>query len=341
MQTRLVFASFLLGLLAAAACATQHAEQVNASIGGGSRSGGSNLGTGLGALAASGPLDRYVEMSGRKTEGGTAFVQTTSDVWAPFDVQVHTGFFDPDEKATADDVRVCLEIDDVGFDVFYDACAQYDEASGLWQAFAGTNLGSLMGSQLIDSDEIELRVEQTGGNVGFYARAFGSPTWLAIASTAFPAQVDPLKAAFGVSNLRKGTAVGFDGLSATFSAPPVAPTGAVAVAADVNLALRDSLLAYQSLDAGEDDFATATAALAGAGDALDGAQLGLAALPESKDNQSAGKHVAKADKGLTKAQEQVANEDSAKALKTLEKVARSLIEAALLLNPQPFPPPPN
>jgi hypothetical protein len=40
-----------------------------------------------------------------------------------------------------------------------------------------------------------------------------------------------------------------------------------------------------------------------------------------------------------KAQDQVAGEDAAKALKTLEKGGDALVEAALLLNPQPLPAP--
>jgi len=341
MQGRLVFVSLLLGVLFAAGCAkVEYADVADARVGGASRDTGNAIVARAGALAAAGPVDRYVQMAGSKTTLGQAFVQNTPDVWGPFDVSIRTGFFDPEQKALPEDVRVCLEIDQVGFAVFYLVCGLYDDTLDVWQAFAGTQGGTLPGSINIAGDEIELRVEQTGGNVNFYARAAGAPAWTSVSTTTFPAQTIPLKASFGASALTKGTAVGFDGLQATFSAPPIAPTGAVAVAADVNAALIAAYEAQLDLDAGADDFAAAAAQLDAAENALDDAQVGVAALPASKTNQSAAKHIAKADKGLAKAQDQVADQAAAKAIKTLEKLGRSLVEAALLLNPQPFPAPP-
>jgi len=344
MQARLVLGSLLGAALGASACATHHVELADASISGANRSTGLAVTARANAPAASVPTDRYVEVSGRKAAPtlGTGFVQTTPDIWAPYDVQIHAGFFDPTQKATPQGVRICLEIDDVGFDVFYVVCGQHIAATSTWQTFAGTNLGNVAGVQNIVSEEIELRIEQRlegmDEKIFFSARAAGAPDWIAISNTDYPEQLDPHKASFGASNITKGTAVGFDGLQATFSAPPVPPTGTVAVAADVNAALIASLDAQLALDAGLDDFATAGTALGVAEDALDDAQA--VALPATKENQTAIKHMAKADKSLAKAQEQVVDQDSAKALKTLEKLGRSLIEAALLLNPQPFPPGP-
>ena len=115
-----------------------------------------------------------------------------------------------------------------------------------------------------------------------------------------------------------------------------APAPAVAVAADANAALLAGYAAYRDLEGGAPDFASAAANLGDAADALDDAQAGAGALPPSKDVSSATKLLGKADKGLVKAQDQVADENAEKALKTLEKAGDALIEAALLLNPQPL-----
>ena len=56
-------------------------------------------------------------------------------------------------------------------------CAQYNQGGGLWQVFAFTHVGALAGSVNVASDELELRVEQTGGDVNFYTRAFGAMAW--------------------------------------------------------------------------------------------------------------------------------------------------------------------
>jgi predicted outer membrane protein len=113
--------------------------------------------------------------------------------------------------------------------------------------------------------------------------------------------------------------------------------GPVAVARDVNAGLLAAYAAFESLDGVAPDFGAAATSLTDAQDALDDAQLGLAALPESKDNKRATKNVAKAQKGLVKVQDQVTDQNADKALKSLLKIGRSLVEAALLLNPQPFP----
>ena len=337
MRARLVFGSFLLGAALAAGCAT-NVEVADASFGGGSRESFAVAATGVGPAGAASSPDRFLQLAGKKP-GGLGFVQNTPDTWGPFDVQVHTGFFDPELIAMPAGVRVCLEIDDVGFDVFYDVCATHNGAVWSVSAFKGAPFTPIAGTIQLDADEIELRAEQTGGDVNFYARVFGAMAWTPVSTTAFAAQAEPLKAAVGATGLSKGTAVGFDDIVYTSSGPPSAPAPAVAVAADANAALLAGYAAYQDLEGGAPDFVSAAASLGDAEDALDDAQAGAAGLPPSKDVSSAAKLLGKADKGLAKAQDQVAAESAAKALKTLEKAADALIEAALLLNPQPLPAP--
>jgi hypothetical protein len=115
------------------------------------------------------------------------------------------------------------------------------------------------------------------------------------------------------------------------------PAPAVAVAADVNAALLAGYAAYEDIDSPSPDFASAGTHLDDAADALDDAAAGVAGLAASKAVSSAAKHIAKAAKGLPKAQDQVDGQDAKKGMKSLEKMGRSLIEAALLLNPQPLP----
>jgi hypothetical protein len=334
-------AALSLIVLFGGACATHHAEVADASIGLGSREAVAVAVAPQGAPVA---LDRFVALTGKKAAQpigpGFAFVQSTPDIWGPFDVSIHTGFLDAERTAQRAGVQTCLEIDDVGFDVFYDVCGAFDGVDWNVTAFKGKPRVNLAGLVEIDADEIELRAEQTGGNVNFYARAFGSMAWSPVATTAFPAQVEPLKVAFGATGLAKNTTVGFDRLVVPFSGPPSAPAPAVDVAADVNAALVSAYGAFEALDESP-DFDDAGLDLDAAADAIDAAQAGAAGLPETKENKKAAKFIDKAEKSLVKALDQVADEDAAKALKTLQKVGGSLIEAALLLNPQPFPPPPQ
>ena len=337
MEARLAFVSLLLGASLAAGCA-RNVEVADASFGGGSRESFAVAAGGVGPAGAVASPDRFLQLAGKKP-GGLGFVQNTPDTWGPFDVQVHTGFFDPEQIASPFGVRVCLEIDDVGFDVFYDVCATHDGVDWSVAAFKGAPFMAIPGTIEIDEAEIELRVEQVDDDVNFYARALGAMAWTPVSTTAFAAQTEPLKAAVGATGLSKGTAVGFDDIVYVSSGPPSAPAPAVAVAADANAALLAGYAAYRDLEGGTPDFVSAAANLGDAGDALDDAQAGAAGLPPSKDVSSAAKLLGKADKGLVKAQDQVADGSAAKALKTLEKAADALIEAALLLNPQPLPAP--
>jgi hypothetical protein len=337
MKAQLLFASLLTAASLGAGCAS-NVETADASFRSGSRSSLAAVAGGIGPAGAPPTPDRFVVLAGKKP-GGLGFVQNTPDTWGPFDVSVHTGFLDPDQMATPAGVRVCLEISDIGFDVFYDVCALYDGIDWAVSAFKGAPLMAIAGTIDIDADEIELRVEQVDDDVNFYARAFGSMTWTPVSSTSFAAQVDPLKPSFGATGLSKGTAVGFDDLFYDSSGPPSAPAPAVAVAADVNAALLAGLNAHRALEGGVPDFVDVAAALFDAQDAVEDAQDGAAALPPSKEVSRATKFLGKAAKALAKAQDQVADQDAEKAVKTLEKGGDSMVEAALLLNPQPFPEP--
>jgi hypothetical protein len=337
MNARLLFAFLLAGTVLGAACAT-NIDVADASFGSGSRESLAAVAGGVGPAGAAPTPDRFVVLAGKKP-GGLGFVQNTPDTWGPFDVQVHTGFFDPEQIATPAGVRVCLEISDVGFDVFYDVCALHDGDDWTVQALKGPPAAFIAGTLDLDAAEIELRAEQVDDDVNFYARAFGSMTWTPVSTTAFAAQTEPLKPSFGATGLSKGTAVGFDDLVFASSGPPSAPAPEVDVAADVNAALLAGLAAHQDLEGGVPDFPSAAANLGDAEDALDDAQAGIAGLTPSKAVSSAAKFLGKADKALAKAQDQVADQNAAKALKTLEKGGDALVEAALLLNPQPFPEP--
>jgi hypothetical protein len=337
MDTRFLFASLLAAVSLGAACAS-NIDVADASFRSGSRSSLAAVAGGIGPAGAPPTPDRFVVLAGKKP-GGLGFVQNTPDTWGPFDVSVHTGFFDPDQMAAPAGVRVCLEISDVGFDVFYDVCALHDGVDWAVSAFKGAPFMAIAGTIDIDADEIELRAEQVDDDVNFYARAFGSMTWESVSTTAFAAQTEPLKPSFGATGLSKGTAVGFDDLFYDSSGPPSAPAPAVAVAADVNAALLAGLDAHRALEGGVPDFVDAAAALFDAQDAVEDAQAGAAALPASKEVSKATQFLGKAAKALAKAQDQVADQDAEKALKTLEKGGDSLVEAALLLNPQPLPEP--
>jgi hypothetical protein len=292
------------------------------------------------ARGAPSPVDRFVGIRGKKqTKPGVGFAQVTPDVWAPFDVSIHTGLFDPSQTATANGVRTCLEIDNVGFTIFYDVCGTYGTAPAGWTvaAFQGAPTTNLPGSVFLDAAEIELRTETDGNTLRFHTRPWGSDTWQEVAQTPWPGQTGPLEAAFGVAPIFKGTLVGFDDPTFVSAEPPTPPTGAGEVAAAANDALVEGLAAFLLLDGATPDFTGAATQLGVAADALEGAKALLAALPQDKTAKKAGKSFAKGEKKLAQALEQVADQDADRALTNLGKAAAAVEKGALLLVPQPFP----
>jgi hypothetical protein len=289
------------------------------------------------ARGAPAAVDRFVFARGaKKTTPGFAFVQLTPDVWAPFDVSIHTGLFDPAQMATANGTRACLEIDNVGFTIFYDVCATYGTAPAGWTvaAFTGAPVTNLPGSVFLDTAEIELRTETDGVTLRFHARTWGSDTWQQVAQTPWPGQTGPLEAAFGVSPILKGTLVGFDDPSFVSADPPTPPTGANAVAQLANDALLEGLAAFLVLDGGTPDFTEAGLRLDAAGTALGNAQTALDALPQDGAAKKAARDFAKGAKKLGRAQEDVAEQDAEGALKNLGKAAGKVEKGILRLVPQ-------
>jgi hypothetical protein len=320
--------------LASAAASGCAVDQRVAKMYGDERSVGAALGRGAPAT------DRFVGARGTKrTKPGFAFVQFTPDVWAPFDASIHTGLFDPAQTATANGTRVCLEIDNVGFTVYYDVCATYAASPAGWTvtAFYGAPTTNLPGSFFTESLELELRAETDGTTLRFHARPWTSTKWQSVAEMPWPGQAGPLEAAFGVAPILQGTLVGFDDPSFTSSPPPTAPTGVDEVAAAANDALLEGLTGFLLLDGPSPDFAGAVTRLTAAGAALDTAQTLLAALPQDKTAKKAAKSFAKGEKKLGRAQEQVAGQDADGALKNLGKAAAAVEKGVLLLVPQPFP----
>ena len=275
MQARLVFVSLLLGAALAAGCARNIEVATRASAGGTRGALRGRRGrhrSGRARAAVPRPLP---PLAGKKP-GGLGFVQNTPDTWGPFDVSVRTGFFDPDQMASPHDVRVCLEIDDVGFDVFYDVCATHNGSLWVVQGFRGAPFSAVAGTIQIDSDEIELRVEQRRANINFYARAPGD-AWTPVSTTPFAAQTAPLKPSFGATGLSKGTSVGFDDLVFTSQRPAERAGAGGRRSGRRNAALLAGYAAYRQLE--QPDFATADVNLGQAQDAIDDAQAAIAGLP--------------------------------------------------------------
>ena len=281
--------------------------------------------------------DHYVGIRGKKrTPTGLAFLQAPPETWAPFDVSIHMGIFDPARAATANGVVQCLEIDDVGFFLFFDVCATYDAALGGWNlaAFHGLPQTPLPGALFVAGAELELRIETDGTTLRFHGRPFGSPTWTEVASMPYPAVTIPLHAAFGVNFLAKGTEVGFDDPSHS-TGPPVGPvTPERQVAASANEGMFAALAAYQALDGNAPDFATAASAVNDSLVALDEAQTGAAALATPAGKKAA-KRFRKAAQKLSAASGRIAKQNAPRAQKELEKSAKSYAKGVLGVVPQP------
>ena len=293
------------------------------------------------ARAAGGPQDRYLAIFGkRKTlpppaePQPVAFYQSTPDVFAPFDVSLHFGLFDPAKLATADGVRACLEIDNVGFTVFFTVCGLYEEAQARWTVFAGTHQGSLPGSVLVAGTDVEVRVETDGTTLRFHGRPYGSNTWEEVASTAFPPQTAPLKASFGASSIRKGTEVGFDHPSFASAADPGMLTLERAITTDANAALLAGLAAALALDGASPDFPSAAGSFDLADTKLGDALLKVASLAPGKTQRKAQKLFSKGRAKLLKAEAESAAGDADGALKQLLKAGGPIEAGVRLLVPQ-------
>jgi hypothetical protein len=246
------------------------------------------------------------------------------------------GLFDPSQTATANGVTLCIEIDDVGFTLFFDLCGTYSSAQSGWNlsAFHGQPVTPLTGTLFVAGAEFEARVESDGSTLRFYGRPFGSMTWSEVTNMPYPTVTVPLHAAFGVNQLAKGTEVGFDDPSHS-TGPPVGPVSPERmVAATANAALLAALEAYQALDGDAPDFGAAATALDEALTTLADAQNAAATLgtPASK---KAAKRFKKAGKKLEAADEDVADQDAEGAQKDLEKAAKSYAKGVLAVVPQP------
>jgi hypothetical protein len=282
-----------------------------------------------------GPLDHYLVVRGRRNRS-QGFVQTPPDTWAPFDVSIRTGIFEPEQAGRVDGARVCLELDTIGFTIFYDVCADWSASAGAWRVFAfhGPPAAFLPGEVQITAHEIELRTETDGTTLRFHAREAGAKDWSPVSQMPFPAQSPPLKMAFGATNVGPKDEIGFDSPSHASGPPPGPLTDVQQVVSDLNLALLRGLDAYLALDGGSPDLAAATASLAEAATALDAAAAGAAALAPSDDTETVSKRIAAADKALGKAQQLVDGGKAVKALGKLEKAALRVAQAVLILAPQ-------
>jgi hypothetical protein len=300
----------------------------------------------VGQARAPAPKDRFIAVRGKKKTlpavppFPSAFVQTTPEVWAPFDLSIHFGLFDADQAATANGVVACLEIDSILFTIFFDVCGQYDATMMGWDLTAFTDAGNLTGSLFVPGSDAEVRVETNGTTLNFHGRAFGSSTWMPVASTPYPTVNEALRGSFGARFVLKGTLVGFDDPSFVSAAAPGPLSPEREVAADANAALLDGLAAFLALDGANPDFGGAATSLGAAQTALTAAQTGAAALPASRTQKKAAKAFDKGAKKLAGAIEQVADQDADKALKSLGKAAKHVDSGVLLLVPQPFPPSP-
>jgi hypothetical protein len=286
---------------------------------------------------AKAPVDRYLALRGRKAAPGSAFVQTPPDTWAPFDVSVRTGLFDPRQAATADGTRVCLELSRVDFSVFYDVCADYDAAAGTWSvlAFHGPPATFLAGTLALAGPEIELRAETDGATLRFHARAAGAKAFSPVSEMPFAVQALPLKAAVGATNLRKGTTVGFDDPTYTSALAPGPLSAEANVAADANACLLQGLAAFLALDGESPDLAAAAAGITAAELALADAQTGADTLAPSRATTKVRRLFASVAKSLAAAERHVAGARADRAIGKLEKAGRQLVSAVLILSPQP------
>jgi hypothetical protein len=281
--------------------------------------------------------DRYLAMRGKKTAPGIAFLQAPPDTFAPFDVSVRTGFFDPQRMSTANGLRVCLELSSVDFDPFFDLCADYSAAGASWNvtAFHGPPAVFLAGSVTLSGPEIELRTETDGTTLRFHAREAGETDWSPVAAMPWTDPGVPLKPSVGATNLRKGTTLGFDDPSYE-SAPAPGPLDAAGqVASATQACLLRGLDAFLALDGAAPDFTSAAAALDAAADAVGEAQAGVDALPPGRTRSKTGALLRAVAKGLAKASQHVAGSRADRAIASLEKAARKAVAASLLLSPQP------
>ncbi len=291
--------------------------------------------------AGGGAVDSMVSVRNGGATAGFGFQSSPFDLHPPFRWEVTAGRLDP-ASAGATGGFFCTELDARGSSPleFYALCAEpFGDGYRAWVSARGTGLLNV--TTFPATAALDLAVEHDGAVLRFYVRPSGPGEYVEL-TTLEPASAAPLLPSVGVAQLPPGGQFDFDNHRIVTNGPlPPGATQAQVLARDIADAGLPLTHSAHDLDRGLDPTAVA-AELSDAAAALADSEATLAAATSTADDpaavKKARKQVRAARKAAGKAASLVSRGRPAKSVaKTLQKGARAVFSAALLVDPRPLP----
>jgi len=278
------------------------------------------------------PTDAYAGVRAGPGGAGSAYAYPPLDLWAPFDLAVSFGIFDPAAGEQGPfGAEACLRAESLDGATFFAVCASL--LPGRIELSAHASTETLADTLVLGgASRADLRVEADGENVNFYGRETGADAWSLFASTPFGAQDAALRPLVAATLVPQLSEVGFDTPHFS-SAPPPDPSPEEAVAYELQLGLSDAVEAGLLLDGEGQDPAAAAVLLASARGHFDAARAAAATL--AGPGRKTARKISQASKKLAKAQGQFAAGQFGKAFKSYAKAGKVVLQALDALLPAP------
>jgi hypothetical protein len=271
----------------------------------------------------------YAGVAAGSGGAGSAYAYPPLDLWAPFDVSVSFGIFDPAAGQQGPfGAEACLRAESLDAQTFFAVCGSL--LPGRIELSAVSSTETLSETLVLGgATRADLRVEADGKSVNFYGRESGEESWSLFASTPFQ-QGEPLRPIVAATVVPELSEVGFDAPHFS-SAPPPDPSQEEAVAYELQLGLSDAVEAGLLLDGEGQDPVAAAALLASARGHLDTARTAAEAL--SGPGRKTARKISQASKKLAKAEAQFGANQFGKGFKSYAKAGKIVLQALDALLP--------
>ncbi|HEX2484279.1 MAG TPA: hypothetical protein VHQ66_03195 [Myxococcota bacterium] len=277
-----------------------------------------------GGLARGAGQDNFVAVTAGNGGAGSAGAGAPIDLWAPFELSVAFGMFDPTGGEQGPFGAIgCIRAENLDLTTSFGLCAEVEPGRMVLTPDATT--GPLIGTLVLGGATLaELRIAADLDSLDFYGRELGATEWTLVDTVAFTDQAEPLRPWVAAALVPERSQVGFDLLHFA-GAPPPDPTPEQTVAYAVQLAVADALEAVLLLDGPIPDTAGSAALVASARDHLSDAETGASAL--GKPGKRVAKRIRKSSAQFAKAQAQLGEGNVEKGLKTYGKAGKSAVQA--------------
>jgi hypothetical protein len=274
--------------------------------------------------------DHFLAVTAGSRGAGSAGAGAPIDLWAPFELSVAFGMFDPEGGELGPfGARGCIRAESLDLTESFGLCAELQPGRMVLTPDATT--GALAGTLVLAGATLaEIRITTDLDSLDFHGRELGATEWTLVDTVPFADQAWPLRPWVAAALVPERSQVGFD-LLHFGSAPAPDPTPEETVAYAVQQALSDALEAVHALDGPSRNPAAAATLLASAQDRLADAQAGADGL--GKPGKKAAKRIRKASQQFTKAQTLLGGPKPEKSITSYGKAAKSAAQALDALRP--------